>query len=866
MTVADVRAASPGAPGAAGAPGASLPDATGRGIEGLDFAVSPRVVRAARLGRPRRESHDPQQRPLRVFALDPSAGALDGATAVVSVPYERLEQGPCGAFIQVVDDGLTGLTGDPIPDPLRLDDAHVLIGQGRLPSVTDQQFRAQMAYAVCSATRAAFRRALGREPSWGFDTPDGHARLTVRSCVPGLRNAAYDGARGEIRLGAFVAEASVRGRNVPNQTVCTALIHDVVAHEMAHALLDGMRARFLFPSNPDVLAFHEAFSDLVALFQRFSYRDVVRAAIRQTRGSLDHESVLAQIGRQFAQTAGVGDALRSAILDSTRRYDPALDPHTLGEVLLAAVFGAYRTVFRRKAARYVRLATGGTGVLPDGELPELLVDRLTEVAAKTAEQFLGICIRAIDYCPPVDLTFGEYLRAVITADADLVPDDPWGYREAWVDAFREHGIYPRDVRALTQDALVWRAPDAAVPAVAELSFARLRFGGDPAEPAGEDALREQAVALGALVADPRWRRAFGFACDGDPDLRGDAVDVPVVESIRTSRRVGPDGQVLFDLVGEVIQRRRVAPRDGKPGLEFFGGSTVIVDPHGRVRYLVRKSVLQEGRLAAQQDYAATQGSAFWTQGADAHAFPTPRALLRLHAHREAPAESGAPRPVATIPPAHLQEDEPSITRQLRGAWAYPLGEPGRPRRDGATPAERARQLLAIAAWLDVERSPRYAPVEGRGCCHVYAADYCYLAGAYLPRVWWTGGALAALAAGTAVTPANGTTVTELAASALFDWLVAHGPQFGWRPAGDVARLQQAANAGAVALVCAQRAGTRRSGHVTVVLPEHAGHAAVADSAGLVPLQSQAGAVNRQCFATRWWTPDRYREPGLWVHD
>ena len=43
-------------------------------------------------------------------------------------------------------------------------------------------------------------------------------------------------------------------------------------------------------------------------------------------------------------------------------------------------------------------------------------------------------------------------------------------------------------------------------------------------------------------------------------------------------------------------------------------------------------------------------------------------------------------------------------------------------------------------------------------------------------------------------------------------------------------------------------------------------AAVADSAGLVPLQSQAGAVNRRCFATRWWTPDRYREPGLWVHD
>ena len=49
---------------------------------------------------------------------------------------------------------------------------------------------------------------------------------------------------------------------------------------------------------------------------------------------------------------------------------------------------------------------------------------------------LNICIRALDYCPPVDLVFGEYLRALITADADLVPDDKHGYRTAFIEAFR----------------------------------------------------------------------------------------------------------------------------------------------------------------------------------------------------------------------------------------------------------------------------------------------------------------------------------------------------------------------------------------------------------------------------------------------
>ena len=43
---------------------------------------------------------------------------------------------------------------------------------------------------------------------------------------------------------------------------------------------------------------------------------------------------------------------------------------------------------------------------------------------------LSICIRALDYCPPVDVTFGEYLRAMITADCDLLDEDDKNYRFA----------------------------------------------------------------------------------------------------------------------------------------------------------------------------------------------------------------------------------------------------------------------------------------------------------------------------------------------------------------------------------------------------------------------------------------------------
>ena len=66
-----------------------------------------------------------------------------------------------------------------------------------------------------------------------------------------------------------------------------------------------------------------------------------------------------------------------------------------------------------------------------------------------------MCIRALDYCPAVDITFGEYLRALITADVDLVPDDRYGYRVAFMEAFRDRGILPRDVRTVSEETLAW---------------------------------------------------------------------------------------------------------------------------------------------------------------------------------------------------------------------------------------------------------------------------------------------------------------------------------------------------------------------------------------------------------------------------
>jgi hypothetical protein len=130
-----------------------------------------------------------------------------------------------------------------------------------------------------------------------------------------------------------------------------------------------------------------------------------------------------------------------------------------------------------------------------------------------------------------------------------VPDDPWGYREAWIDAFAKRRIYPGSVTTLSEDSLRWSPPSRDLPPIQELSFNNLRFKGDPGRPVGA---AQAGGSTRALRLEPRMARRLRLA------VPGDAVSTPCIEWIRSSRRVGPDGQIAFDLVGEVTQKRTVA--------------------------------------------------------------------------------------------------------------------------------------------------------------------------------------------------------------------------------------------------------------------------------------------------------------------
>jgi hypothetical protein len=557
----------------------------------------------------------PLYRRLRAYAFDPNSGRSFGNYVTLQVPYEELDPGPSGSYVAVIDyDG----TNNCYYEPVDLNDPSILIRDGLDPSESDPRFHQQMVYAVATSTISRFEFALGRKIHWRRDTSRKsspcHNRLRLFPHAMQEANAYYDPSLRGIVFGYFPASATDPGNNLPGQTIFTCLSHDIVAHEMTHALIDGIRSYFMEPTNPDTPAFHEAFADLIALFQHFSMAEALLEAIRGTRGMLQRftlapeaqpgasgPSIVAEIpgtnplvnlAQQFGEAMGMRKGLRSALgtPPNSLELEKQFEAHARGSILVAAVFDAFFSVYLRRTRDLWRLA--GVSRNSDSDLHPDMVTRLACEVSKTAKHFLNICIRALDYCPPVDIRFGDFLRAVITSDTDLVPDDDLGYRPAIIDGFRARGIRPEGVISYSEESLVWRGPECpGGPPVCE-GLVTTFFA---------HATEEEIGTIQAANAATVHSFAGKYA-----DVFGLREDLPIeVASFHPLHRVGPDGQLNFGMVAEVIQTEhaKLVLDTGEPAdVNLRGGAILMFNADGEVRYAIRKSLKRSDRVEQQRRY------------------------------------------------------------------------------------------------------------------------------------------------------------------------------------------------------------------------------------------------------------------------
>lgn len=638
------------------------------------LAAAARQPAAGTAGDRRRDAR-PRRRRLRIFARDPTLGGrlatFDDLVATVSVRNEPdLAPGPVGEYLEVVDI-------DPASDraypPVDLNDIDLALADGLMPSEGNPQSHQQMVYAVAMQVIEAFELALGRKALWAApeaparpsaETVDSEAdieivpidrvaprpparfcrRLRIHPHALRGRNAYYSPAKTAVLFGYFPADSRIGDITPPGTMVFTCLSSDVIAHEVTHALLDGQSAAFRDPSNRDVLAFHEGFADLVALFQQFTYRDLVRRAVARGRGTLDTSELVGALARQFGEGTGRAGPLRSyPELPGGQTYASATRVHDLGATLVAAVYRAFLAIADRRAAPLVRLATGGTGILGQGQLHPDLVEAITTEICQAALDVQKMCIRALDYLPPVDVTFGEYLRAIITADIDAWPEDENRYRIAFLEAFREAGMLPRDLRTVSCESLAWEpAPEADHPWLAGLAEEmRIKPGPDLDRAETQRIASQRRDVLErrlrlALAADEAGtlHRLLGL----QPGLRRYANDGRLlkrqpegtnfyVDDVRVKRREQATGEMRFDIIARVRQRRPepldpAAPAAGS--FWFRGGATLVIDPfgsrtpiapaaagavddhtahaHARLRFAIRKSMTSGRRLADERAF------------------------------------------------------------------------------------------------------------------------------------------------------------------------------------------------------------------------------------------------------------------------
>jgi hypothetical protein len=548
----------------------------------------------------------PARRPLQIFAFDPMIARTERRRLTLEIANEPLSKGPLGARIQVIDyDGVTGK----LYEPVDLDHPAVLMNDGLSPTESDPRFHQQMVYAVTMKTLENFEIALGRKLRFYRGRP---LRLFPHAFIG--PNAFYDPESVSILFGYFEADRDDPGPNLPGQTVFSCLSHDIIAHEVTHALVHRLRPSFTDATNRDVLAFHEGFSDIVAIFQHFSFRDVLTDTIQKTRTDLRSYEPLIQLAQQFGYAAGLGRSLRSALgPDDDGKPDPKLyrtllEPHDRGSLMVEAVFDAFFATYQRRIRDLIRIATGGSGVLPAGDLHPDLVNRIAKEASKSAQNVLTMCIRAFEYLPPVDVTFGDFLRALVTADYEAVPEDEAGIRAAMVEAFRLRGIYPEGATSLAEDALLWpRAKDLKLSLEAynqtlgDTVVAYDRWG--KTSEVRDEINRRWAVEL------TTWAKKNAAALELDAEMLR-------LAGFHTVFRFSPGGQLIVELVAQFQQEDPATKGDADyGGVAFKSGATIIAGADGAVRYVISKPPSNDRRERQKEcvsDLDRTDFALTWT--------------------------------------------------------------------------------------------------------------------------------------------------------------------------------------------------------------------------------------------------------------
>jgi len=101
---------------------------------------------------------------------------------------------------------------------------------------------------------------------------------------------------------------------------------DIVTHELGHAILDAIRPDFWSVQSLEVWSFHEAFSDIVAVFNIMSYEVALEKVLEQTKINGKFDLLISNSASRLAEEVGI--LIRSVTDDPSHLADALRNPAT----------------------------------------------------------------------------------------------------------------------------------------------------------------------------------------------------------------------------------------------------------------------------------------------------------------------------------------------------------------------------------------------------------------------------------------------------------------------------------------------------------------------------------------------------------
>ncbi|QGZ41438.1 hypothetical protein IP92_00378 [Pseudoduganella flava] len=235
-------------------------------------------------------------------------------------------------------------------------DARITFGQPGIAAVSPNtfgdfilspntdQFDAVHTFAVVRQTLTMYQRVLAAGDAaaplpWAWNNGSNTQPLEVfPHGLPNVMNAYYSRTDRALKFGDFVPSGA-------EERMYTCRSFDIVSHETGHAVLDGLKPKWILSSAPPQTGgLHESFGDLTAIFLALSQLDQVEAVIAQTKADLHDKTFLADMAEQFGLALGRTNGLRNADND-LKLSEAGNEVHAISQVFTGAMYDILADIF-----------------------------------------------------------------------------------------------------------------------------------------------------------------------------------------------------------------------------------------------------------------------------------------------------------------------------------------------------------------------------------------------------------------------------------------------------------------------------------------------------------------------------------------